>query len=138
MKMTVNILGGGISLILILIGVLNFINVMITGINTRLKELAILESIGMTKKQINKVLTYEGLYYATITSIFILTIGLGVIYGVSILSKSIADYATFVFPVIPLVVLIIFIYLVCSITPSIVFKVSSKKTVIERLREIEN
>ena len=38
---------GAISLILILIGILNFVNVMITGINIRLKELAIMESIGM-------------------------------------------------------------------------------------------
>lgn len=138
MKMTINVLGGGISLILILIGLLNFINVMITGINARFKELAILESIGMTKKQIKKLLTYEGVYYAVITSVFILTIGLGVIYGVSILSKSIADYAIFTFPIIPLVILIIFIFLVCLITPSVVFKIGAKKTVTERLREIEN
>ena len=47
-----NIISTSMSAILILIGVLNFINVMVTSINTRRKELAIMESIRMTKKQI--------------------------------------------------------------------------------------
>lgn len=133
-----NILGGGISVILILIGILNFINVMITGVNVRLKELAVMESIGMTKRQIKKMISFEGLYYAGLTTLFILTIGVGIIYGIAELTKQIADYAVFVFPGMSLVVLIIFIFAVCLITPSIVFKVSSKKSVTERIREIEN
>ncbi|WP_346931176.1 FtsX-like permease family protein [Clostridium sp.] len=137
-QMVMNMLGGGISVILILIGILNFINVMITGVNVRLKELAVMESIGMTKKQIKKMISFEGLYYAELTTLFILTIGVGIIYGIAELTKQIADYAVFVFPVVPLVILIIFIFVVCLITPSIVFKVSSNKSVTERIREIEN
>lgn len=137
-QMVMNILGGGIAVILILIGILNFINVMITGVNIRLKEFAIMESIGMTKKQIKMILTYEGLYYALVTTGFILTLGIGIIYGIGELSKNIADYAAFVFPSTALVALIIVILAVCLITPAIVFKVSTKKSVTERLREIEN
>ena len=137
-QMVMNILGGGIAVILILIGILNFINVMITGVNIRLKEFAIMESIGMTKKQIKMMLTYEGLYYALVTTGFILTLGIGIIYGIGELSKNIADYAAFVFPTTALVALIIVILAVCLITPAIVFKVSTKKSVTERLREIEN
>ena len=122
-QMVMNILGGGIAIILILIGILNFINVMITGINSRLKELAVLESIGMTKKQIKKMVTFEGLYYGLITIGFILTIGVGIIYGVAELTKNIADYAVFVFPTVPLIFLIIVILLICIITPSFVFKI---------------
>lgn len=136
-QMVMNILGGGIGVILIFIGILNFINIMITGVNSRLKELAVLESIGMTKKQIKKMLTFEGLYYALITIGFILTIGMAIIYGVSELTKNIADYATFVFPTLPLISLIIVIFIVCLITPSLVFKISSKQSIIERIREIE-
>ena len=86
-QMVMNILGGGIAVILILIGILNFINVMITGVNIRLKEFAIMESIGMTKKQIKMMLTYEGLYYALVTTGFILTLGIGIIYGIGELSR---------------------------------------------------
>ena len=116
---------------------LNFINIMITGVNSRLNELAVLESIGMTKKQIKKMLTFEGLYYALITTGFILTIGMAIICVISELTKNIADYAQFTFPTLSLTFLIIIIFAVCLITPSLVFKVSSKQSITERIREIE-
>ncbi len=50
-KIMMNVVGGGIAIIFIFIGLLNFINVMITNVSTRLRELAIMESVGMTKKQ---------------------------------------------------------------------------------------
>lgn len=137
-QMVMNILGGGISLILILIGILNFINIMITGVNVRLKELAVMESIGMTKKQIKKMLTFEGLYYAIITIGLILTVGMAIVYGVSQMTMQIADYAVFIFPTVQLMVLTIVIFLVCLLTPAIVFKASSKKSVTERIREIKD
>ncbi|MBS4804212.1 MAG: hypothetical protein KIC47_11330, partial [Clostridium sp.] len=72
-----------------------------------------------------------------LTTTFILTIGIAIIYGISVLTKQIADYAVFVFPTVPLILLIIFIFAVCLITPSIVFKESSKRSITERIREIE-
>lgn len=136
-SMIMAILGGGISVILILIGILNFINVMITGVYQRLKELAILESIGMTKKQIKKMLTFEGLYYAGITSALILTVGTGIIYLVGELTQKIVHYAEFKFPGIYLLLLIIMIFVICITIPALVFKVSVKKSVTERIRETE-
>lgn len=133
-----NLLGGGIAIILIIIGLLNFINVMVTNVNVRLKELAIMESIGMTKRQIITMLTLEGAYYAGITTLITCTLGMGVVYFIAQLTKQIADYAEFVFPTIPLLSLITLIFAVCLIIPSIVYKYDSKSSVTERLREIEN
>ena len=135
--MVMNVLGGGMSIILIFIGMLNFINVMITVVNVRLKELAVLESIGMTKKQIKKMLTLEGLYYGGITTLLISTLGVGIVYIIAELTKQMADYATFVFPTVPLLSMIVLIFALCLITPSLVYKYSTKKSVTERLREIE-
>lgn len=132
-----NVVGGGISIILIFIGLLNFINVMVTNVNVRLQELAIMESIGMTKKQIKKMLTIEGAYYASITTLLTCTLGMGVVYLIAQLTKDIADYAEFVFPGKELISLITLIFAVCLITPVMAYKYSSKKTVTERLREIE-
>lgn len=132
-----NVVGGGISIILIFIGLLNFINVMVTNVNVRLQELAIMESIGMTKKQIKKMLTIEGAYYASITTLLTCTLGMGVVYLIAQLTKNIADYAEFVFPGMELIFLITLIFGVCLITPVMAYKYSSKKTVTERLREIE-
>lgn len=136
-SMMMNVVGGGISIILIFIGLLNFINVMVTNVNVRLQELAIMESIGMTKKQIKKMLTIEGAYYASITTLLTCTLGMGVVYFISQLTKNIADYAEFVFPGMELISLITLIFTVCLIAPVMAYKYSSKKTVTERLREIE-
>lgn len=137
-SMMMNLLGGGIAIILIIIGLLNFINVMVTNVNVRLKELAIMESIGMTKRQVITMLTLEGAYYAGITTLITCTLGMGVVYFIAQLTKQIADYAEFVFPTIPLLSLITLIFAVCLIIPSIVYKYDSKSSVTERLREIEN
>lgn len=132
-----NVVGVGISLILIFIGMLNFINVMVTNVNTRLTELAVMESIGMTKKQIKNMLTFEGLYYASITIFITMTIGIGIVYMISQSIKSIVDYAEFVFPMNSLILLISLILFACTITPRIVYKQSSRLSVTERLRRIE-
>lgn len=137
-SMMMNLLGGGIAIILIIIGLLNFINVMVTNVNVRLKELAIMESIGMTKRQVITMLTLEGAYYAGITTLITCALGMGVVYFIAQLTKQIADYAEFVFPTIPLLSLITLIFAVCLIIPSIVYKYDSKSSVTERLREIEN
>ena len=136
-SLMMNVVGGGISIILIFIGLLNFINVMVTNVNVRLQELAIMESIGMTKKQIKKMLTIEGAYYASITTLLTCTLGMGMVYLIAQLTKNIADYAEFVFPGMELISLITLIFTVCLITPVMAYKYSSKKTVTERLREIE-
>ena len=52
------------------------------------------------------------------------------------MTQNLADYAKFIFPTNQLVFLVIVITLVCSITPGIVYKFSSKQSVIDRLREI--
>ena len=53
-----------ISIAIALDGVLNFINSMVTAILSRRKEFAVMQSIGMTKKQLRRLLVFEGLYYA--------------------------------------------------------------------------
>lgn len=59
-------LGGMLSFIIGLVGVLNFLNAILTGILTRRREFAVLQSIGMTGKQLKTMLIWEGLYYALI------------------------------------------------------------------------
>ncbi len=49
-----------------LVGVLKFFNAVLTGILTRRREFAVLQSIGMTGKQLKRMLVYEGLLYALV------------------------------------------------------------------------
>ena len=55
--------GGALSLIVALVGVLNFFNAILTGITARRREFAMLQSIGMTTKQLRRMLIIEGLLY---------------------------------------------------------------------------
>ena len=132
--MSLTVIGDSISIILILIGLINFINVMLTGVYTRNNELAILESVGMTKKQIKKMLVLEGSLYGIITVALIWTLGSGMMYGTGELCKMMADYASMHYSVGLVIVVSIFILLICTVVPVIVFKEISKRTVTERLR----
>ena len=57
------LLGGTLSFIVGLVGVLNFANAILTGIAARRRELAVLQSIGMTTRQLRAMLAMEGLLY---------------------------------------------------------------------------
>ena len=57
------LLGGALSFIVGLVGVLNFFNAILTGITARRRELAVLQSIGMTGRQLRTMLAIEGLLY---------------------------------------------------------------------------
>lgn len=70
------LVGSALSFILALIGVLNFVNLTITSIHERKKELGILRAIGMTKKQMVHMLVGEGVLRICLTFAFVLTIGL--------------------------------------------------------------
>ena len=131
---SMNILGGGISAVLILIGLINFINVMLTGVYTRKGELSVMESVGMTKKQVKNMLVYEGMYYGLITIALILTLGNVIVYMVADLASSIADYATFHYPIILMFVIAAVIMFICTLVPRIVYQMVSKESITERLR----
>lgn len=55
------LVGGVLCAVLALIGILNFINSMMTSILSRYREIAMLQSVGMTGRQVKNMLIYEGL-----------------------------------------------------------------------------
>lgn len=71
----VKIVGGAMVGLLLVIGILNFVNSECTSILTRMKELAILEAIGMSRKQCMLMLTTEGVYYIIVSGCVALIIG---------------------------------------------------------------
>lgn len=132
--MAMNILGSGISLVLILIGIINFINVMFTGVFARRGELAVMESVGMTKKQVKKMLVYEGVYYGGITIALLLTLGNALMYLIAHFAQQIADYAVFYYPVTGMCILSVAIMVICMFVPVVVYQMFARESVTERLR----
>ncbi|MDK2952575.1 MAG: putative transport system permease protein [Kosmotogales bacterium] len=136
-KLIMYILGGGVALILALIGILNFVNVMATGVMARKLEFAMLESVGMTKRQIRRMLVLEGLGYACITTFLVGTLGSMMTYFMFEMFQQQADYAIFTFPLIQMLILIIVVFAVCIFTPGKVYGSSNRTSIVERLRESE-
>ncbi len=75
-SMRIMVLGNSMALILVLLAVLNYFNTIAAGLEGRKREFAILESIGMTTKQIRVMLTWEGGSYAGISLCAGLVIGI--------------------------------------------------------------
>ncbi len=83
LKLAFVITGSILSCVIGLISMINFINSILTSILARRIEFAILESIGMTKKQLKQMLSLEGLLYALGTAVVSIT--LSTVISVSII-----------------------------------------------------
>ena len=134
---TAKVLGTGLSVILLLVGVMNFVNTMVVNVNTRRYELAILESIGMTKRQIKQMLLMEGFYYWGISLSLAVTIGTAIFILLYMIFSKVAYYAVFSYPFIPLVLVSGLVLLICLIVPIWVYKTDVNLPVVERLRLTE-
>ncbi len=130
-------LGGALSFIIGLVGVLNFINAVLTGILTRKREFAVLQSVGMTGKQLKTMLVYEGLYYTILALALslVLSLVLGPLAGNAL--GRLFWFFTYRFTVLP-VVLMLPVFLALGIAvPLTVYRSISRSTIVERLREAE-
>lgn len=135
---SMNLMGNGAAVLLIVIGLINFINVMLTGVVARKNEFAVMESIGTSKKQIQKILTLEGGIYALVTTVLIMTLGNVFLLLVADAVPHMADYAKFEYPFALVICLIFAIFIICLSVPAIVYRAVSKETVIERLHDLGN
>lgn len=136
---TMAVFGGGISLILGLIGIFNFVNVMSVAVLARKRELATLESIGMSKKQMRAMLRNEGMGYGVITILGSAVFGSMAAYALYSLMAGTGDglLVQFTYPVIPVLAVFAVLSLICFIMPEIAYKSVSKLSLVERLREAE-
>lgn len=128
------VMGFAISLIIAFVGILNFVNSMVTAIVSRQKEFAMIQSVGMTKRQLRSMLIDEGLYYA-VSTLFVSYIlsAFGVLVGVRMMVAG--DWtATFHFTLLPLVVCTPILIVFAVLIPYICFKNLEKQSIVERLR----
>ena len=137
MKDLVVIVGGVLTLVIGLIGVLNFINSILTGIVTRQKEFAMMEAIGMTKRQLTKMLVLEGLLYAGIT------IGVSLVFGclfsftvVRALSEGIW-FMKYHFVILPMMAVFPVLLLMGAAIPYLAYMPQRKESLVERIRQNE-
>ena len=129
-------IGTIIALLLLLVGVLNYTNTIASSIQNRKLTFSVMESIGMSKKQINKLLIREGTLYALFSVFITLTIG-SVITYICFESMNYMEIP-FNVPAIPLISAIILVMLICMITPLLSYKkLAGNHSIVERLRDYE-
>ncbi|MFQ6866122.1 ABC transporter permease [Blautia sp.] len=127
------VMGNAISIIIALVGVLNFINSMVTAIVSRKREFAMIQSIGMTKRQLCNMLVCEGLYYAAITLTASYLVSAAAV-GIGVRAMVDGGFTTFHFTLLPLMICTPVLLIFAVLIPYLCFKNLEKESIVERLR----
>ncbi len=131
------LVGGVMTLVVGLIGILNFSNSVLTGIVTRQQEFAMLEAIGMTKKQIRKMVVLEGLYYAGGTIVFSLVFGCAFSATILRMLTNGMWFMQYQFVIWPMLAVFPVLLLLGYAVPEMAIRLGKKESVVERLRRPE-
>lgn len=129
--------GGLLAFILAFIGILNFINTMVTSILSRRQEFAMIEAVGMTGKQLRRMLMAEGGLYAVFTVVTAVVVGL--ILNMTAIRNIGSAFFFFEWnlTIMPIIVCIPFLLLVVAAVPVICYSNMRKSSVVERIREVD-
>ena len=128
------IMGSALSFIVALIGVLNYFNAVLTGITVRRREFAVLQSIGMTGKQLKTMLICEGLLYTvgSVAVCLVLSLAVGPLIGS--MAENMFWFFTYNFDASPLLYVTPAFALLGIVIPLISYRFEAKSTIVERLR----
>lgn len=133
---TVALVGNGVCILMVLMGLMNYVNVMAASVQTRRRELAMMESLGMTRRQLRAMVMWEGGIYAVLSSGLFLA-GCGILWAV--FSDTHIDAGvlafSFVWPPRLVVGLVLALLVLCPCISALAYRVSSREPVIQRLRE---
>ena len=133
----VAVIGIALAAVIALIGILNFINAMITEVISRKREFAMLQSIGMTSGQLRKTLVFEGLSYVIISGTVSVVLGSFFSWGILNALNHVILFFEYRFQILPFVIILPVLMLVSVLVPMFAFRCIRKRSIVERLREGE-
>lgn len=135
MMTVVAVLGITLCAVIALIGILNFINAMVTEIISGKREFAMLQSIGMTDEQLKKMLIWEGISYVGISGMIALLVGAPLSWIVLKAVNQVVLFFEYHFRFLPFVIMLPELAVVAVLTPVLAYRNMKKKSIVERLRE---
>ena len=118
---TANIILGGLSLVILVIGIMNYGNMLSAALSVRRKEIAVMQSLGLTKSQLWKMIFYEGIGYWGILILAILPTGSTVIWFLGKAIKNRLLYFKFIYPWKSLFTLSVIMLIICCLFPCTVY-----------------
>lgn len=123
----------GFIIVISLIGITNVFNTINTNMRLRSKEFAMLKSIGMTKKEFNRMIRLESLFYGLKS--LLIGVPLGLLGGYAIFKATgntiMLDYS---FPTMAVLISIVFVFFVVWLIMKISISKVNKQNIIETIR----
>lgn len=126
-----------VAIVITCFSLINLVNTTITNFLSRKQEFAILQSIGLTQKQLIKMLQYEGMTYSLSATLLTMVLGTGIGYISVNLLKEANPYFFFTFPwqvVIAYFLSILILQIVVSVFMTGTLK---KESLVDQIRVIE-
>lgn len=131
------LVGGLLCFIIGIVGILNFINAIMTGILSRQREFAVLQAVGMTGRQLKTMLIYEGLFYSLGSNLIALVLSLVLNPLAGDVLAGMFWFFTAHFTILPVLGAVPVFALLGWGIPGIMYHQTEKRSVVERLRETE-
>lgn len=123
-------------IILAAISIMNLINTMINSVHVRKKELGMMQAIGMSDRQLMKMLQLEGIFYTVGT--LIISIGVGSLAGYPLFlyakRTGMFDISTYHYPVTAAIIIILTLFVIQMLLAIFIAKSVRKDSLIERFR----
>lgn len=123
-------------IILAAISIMNLINTMISSVHVRKKELGMMQAIGMSDRQLMKMLQLEGIFYTVGT--LIISIGVGSLAGYPLFlyakRTGMFDISTYHYPVTAAIIIILTLFVIQMLLAIFIAKSVRKDSLIERIR----
>lgn len=123
----------GFITVITLIGITNIFNTITTNMNLRKKEFAMLKSIGMTKKEFNRMIRLESIFYGVKSLVIGIPIGILLSYGIYNIFKDNMEME-YVLPIKAIVMAIVFVAIVIGIIMKYSMNKINKQNIIETIR----
>ena len=130
------ILGGILCGIIGVVGALNYFNAVMAGILARKNEIAVLQAIGMTGKQVKEMLTTEGLIYSAGSWVIALALSLAFVPLLNTAASNIFWFYSEHFTITPIILILPLMVLLGICIPLASYKGLSRASIVERIREI--
>ena len=119
--------------VITLIGITNIFNTITTNMNLRKKEFAMLKSIGMTRKEFNRMIRLESIFYGVKSLVIGIPIGLVLSYGMYNVFRNSMEME-YVLPYKAIAVAVIFVAVVIGIIMRYSMSKINKQNIIETIR----
>lgn len=124
----------GFIAVITLIGITNIFNTLTSNIELRQKEFAMLKSIGMTKKEFNRMVNLETIFYSVKALLYGIILGLIASFGIY---KAFANSLNFgfIWPSGALLISVVFVFIIVFIIMRFAISKINKQNIIETIRK---